>query len=63
MPYLSDGAVIVFDDISWSTGMKKAWTEIEEDERVAASIDLGAIGIALVKKTLPTKMTIRIPLS
>jgi predicted O-methyltransferase YrrM len=34
MPYLSDGAVIVFDDISWSTGMRKAWTEIENRDSV-----------------------------
>jgi predicted O-methyltransferase YrrM len=62
MPYLSDGAVIVFDDISWSTGMRKAWTEIEEDERVTASIDLRTIGIVLVKHKLATKVKFKIPL-
>lgn len=62
MPYLSDAAVIVFDDISWSPGMRKAWTEIENDERVAASIDLGPIGIALVDKSMNTKERYMIPL-
>ena len=50
MPYLSDTAVIVFDDISWSPSMRNAWAKIEEDECVAASIDLHDIGIALINK-------------
>ncbi|MBN2585926.1 MAG: class I SAM-dependent methyltransferase [Candidatus Fermentibacteraceae bacterium] len=48
LPFLSREAVIVFDDISWSPGMRSAWTEIEEDDHVAASFDLGEIGIALI---------------
>ena len=62
MPYLSDGSVIVFDDISWSSGMRTAWAEIEEDERVSASIDLHNIGIALVKRNLASKVKLKIPL-
>jgi len=62
MPYLSNEAVMVFDDISWSPGMRKAWTEIEDDERVTVSIDLDAIGIALVGSNLATKEKFRIPL-
>lgn len=62
MPYLSDSAVIVFDDISWSPGMRKAWTEIENDERVSASIDLHTIGIALIDKAMNTKERFEIPL-
>ena len=60
LPNLSNEAVIVFDDISWSPGMKKAWVEIEDDERVTASIDLGTIGIALVGNKLAAKEKIRI---
>ena len=62
LPNLADEAVIVFDDISWSPGMRKAWTEIEDDERVNASIDLKTIGIVLVGKNLATKEKFRIPL-
>ena len=63
LPYLSDDAIIVFDDISWSPGMRKAWTEIENDERVAASIDIQVIGIAFVSKKLrPAKEKYKIPL-
>lgn len=63
MPYLADNAIIVFDDICWSEGMRKAWREIEEDKRVWASIDLQSIGIALMRKTSATKLVFRIPLS
>jgi predicted O-methyltransferase YrrM len=62
LPHLSNEAVFIFDDISWSPGMRKAWTEIEEDERVTASIDLHTIGIALVGNTLAPKAKFRIPL-
>lgn len=62
LPYLANEAVIVIDDISWSTGMRKAWTEIENDQRVAASIDLQEIGIALVGNNSATKEKFRIPL-
>lgn len=63
LPYLSEEALIVFDDITWSPGMRKAWTEIEGDERVAISIDLHTIGIAFISRKEATKSSIHIPLS
>jgi predicted O-methyltransferase YrrM len=62
LPNLSNEAVIVFDDISWSPGMRKAWIEIEADERVTASIDLQTMGIALVGNNLAANEKFRIPL-
>ena len=62
VPYLADEAVIIFDDISWSAGMKKAWAEIENDERITASIDLKTIGIALMGNKPASKENFRIPL-
>jgi predicted O-methyltransferase YrrM len=62
LSYLSDEAVIVFDDISWSQGMRKAWAEIEADERVSVSIDFQTIGIVIIGKKLATKEKFRIPL-
>lgn len=50
LPHLAKEAVIVFDDISWSSGMRQAWREIEDDSRVAATVDLGIIGIALISE-------------
>lgn len=62
LPKLSDEAVIVFDDISWTPGMRRAWAEIENDKRVTASIDLQAIGIALIGKNAANKHKFKIPL-
>lgn len=62
LPHLSDQAVIVFDDISWSPGMRKAWNEIEKDKRVSVSIDLQTIGIALIGNNFVSKEKFRIPL-
>ena len=62
MPYLSDASIIIFDDISWSSGMRKAWAKIESDERVSASIDLHETGIALIDKSMKTKERFKIPL-
>lgn len=62
VPHLSKDAVIVFDDISWSPGMRKAWSEIENDWRVTASIDLQRIGIVLIGNNVAAKEKFRIPL-
>lgn len=48
VPHLSGGAVLVFDDIAWSRGMVRAWRRIAADERVAASVSLGPIGVVAV---------------
>lgn len=44
-PTLSDTAVVVFDDISWSGGMARAWEAIRRHEQVRVSVDLGSMGI------------------
>jgi predicted O-methyltransferase YrrM len=49
-PYLSDEAVVIFDDINWSSGMKRAWKHIYSDKRVLTSVDLYKWGISLIDK-------------
>jgi predicted O-methyltransferase YrrM len=49
-PFLSEGAVLVFDDILWYEGMQKAWKTITADARVKIAIDLGAMGICVTTK-------------
>lgn len=41
---------IIFDDIRWSEGMRKAWQSICTDERVSISIDLFNCGIVFFRK-------------
>lgn len=48
LPHLASDAVVVFDDISWSPGMREAWVEITRHDRVRLSIDLGLIGVVLI---------------
>lgn len=50
-PFLAIKSVIIFDDISWSDGMKNAWQSIYNDARIKASVDIGKWGICLIDKT------------
>ncbi len=47
-PFLSDKAVVIFDDINWSDGMKDFWKEQVRDRRVSFSIDLKKWGISII---------------
>ena len=45
LPYLSPEAILVFDDISWSSGMRRAWEKIRKHSAVTFAVDLKMIGI------------------
>jgi predicted O-methyltransferase YrrM len=47
LPHLAADAVLVFDDISWSAGMARAWQRIQAHSRLGISIDLYAVGIGI----------------
>ena len=49
IPALDEGAIVVFDDISWSDGMREAWATVSERPRVAVAVDLIAIGVCVVR--------------
>ncbi|MDG2990801.1 class I SAM-dependent methyltransferase [Candidatus Synechococcus calcipolaris G9] len=48
IPYLGNKAIIVFDDISWSEGMKQAWLRIKRNENVKFWLDMQKMGICLI---------------
>ncbi|HOE03587.1 MAG TPA: class I SAM-dependent methyltransferase [Bacteroidales bacterium] len=48
LPFLSESAVLVFDDISWSDGMRRAWNQIKKHSSVAVSLDLRQMGICVI---------------
>lgn len=48
LSYCQPDAVLVFDDIRWSSGMKRAWRAIKRDQRFAVVVDLGSMGLAVV---------------
>ena len=62
IPNLSKKAVIIFDDISWSDGMRRAWDKIVENENVKIAVDLRTIGICVLDNDLETKYGFQIPL-
>ncbi len=46
-PHFADGAVLVFDDIFWTTGMRHAWLALAEDPRLRQAADLLTVGICI----------------
>lgn len=60
-PYLSEVAILVFDDIRWSEGMKRAWETIITDERISASVNLKQIGICIIDNKIRNKKNLSIP--
>jgi len=47
-PSLRPGALVVFDDIAWSSGMAEAWATIQADPRVRVAVGLGTMGACIV---------------
>lgn len=43
-PHLSEGGIIVVDDIHWSSDMHRAWKELTRDESFQLSLDLFEMG-------------------
>ncbi len=49
LPHFSAGAVLIVDDILWSSGMRRSWKSISELDRVSSSADLLVCGICQMK--------------
>lgn len=62
-PHLSEAALLVFDDISWSAGMREAWNRIEADSEVSLAVDLAKVGLCVTHSGgSPSRDVLRIPL-
>ncbi|HKY01488.1 MAG TPA: class I SAM-dependent methyltransferase [Burkholderiales bacterium] len=46
-PKLAPGAMVVFDDISWSNDMRACWDHIVEQPKFTDAFDLGTIGVCI----------------
>ncbi len=62
IPHLSKKAVIVFDNILWSKGMRYAWKKITENKNVKISVNLRTIGICILDNDIENKFRFRVPL-
>lgn len=49
-PHLNNRAIVLFDDISWSQGMKEAWESIKKDTDVTSHEDFHKIGLCILNK-------------
>jgi len=50
-PHLSDKAVVIFDDILWSRGMRQAWRDICRNTGSSVTVDLVRMGVLCYDKT------------
>jgi predicted O-methyltransferase YrrM len=47
LAFSNSATVFIFDDIRWSDGMKKAWSQIQSDHRLGLIIDLFSVGVCV----------------
>jgi len=59
-PFLAPDAVIVFDDVDWSKGMKRAWKNLGTDSRIAVAVDLGRLGVCQLGSNTSTRIRLRV---
>jgi len=52
LPYLKPGAVVIFDDVSWSYDMREAWDELSKRSEFSHSIDFGTVGVCILKECI-----------
>lgn len=50
LDHVNENSVLVFDDIYWSEGMKRAWEDIKAHTSVTLSMDLFYIGLVFFRK-------------
>ncbi len=62
MPRLTEPSVIVFDDISWSDGMRRAWSKITSTEQVRIAVGLRAVGVVVLDGKITEKHVLSIPM-
>jgi predicted O-methyltransferase YrrM len=55
LPYLRESALVVFDDISWSYDMREAWDILRKRQEISHAMDLGIIGVCILKDSTQDK--------
>jgi len=48
LPHVLPGSVVVFDDINWTEGMRRAWHAIARHRSVSRALGLGRVGVAVI---------------
>ena len=63
IPFLAETAFLIFDDIAWSDGMKQAWRTIARDKRVGLAVDLGVVGLCVLRGSMAGHREFNVPLN
>ncbi len=63
LPFLGETALLIFDDITWSEGMARAWNTIAGDCRSGIAVDLGLVGLCVVDASMKKSRYFSIPLN
>lgn len=50
LEWLSPHALVVFDDIGWSPGMKRAWATVSRHRAVRTAVDMHEVGVVRLKE-------------
>jgi len=51
-PYLDKNALVLFDDISWSSGMKEVWKIIKQDTDIIKYEDFSKLGLCFMQGSI-----------
>ena len=62
IPSLAAKSLVIFDDISWSDGMRRAWQRVTEHDQCAVSVDLEWLGLCVVDSAVDGRNTFKVPL-
>ncbi len=60
LPMVHNDSILIFDDIHWSSGMYKAWKNIQKHPAVTASMDLYFMGIVFFRKDFQEERHLKI---
>ncbi len=60
LPYSHERTVFVFDDVYWSSGMKKAWQSVQNHARVTLTIDFFDLSLAFIDPGFREKQHFRV---
>lgn len=62
-PFLAEGAVVIYDDISFSDEMERAWETLAGDADIGVAIDFGPLGLCVYRRRSRAKRLFNVPLA
>ena len=57
---IPEKGILIFDDINWSSGMRKAWRKLKNDSRINGTIDTYHRGICFIDKSKTSKSNYKV---